>query len=95
MVDAALWLVELMAALSLATDLGTGQPLEHVLRTALLANRAAESLGLSQSARSAVLYTALLRFLGCTAYASDTAVLAGGDEIAFNRDGTDGDGRRP
>src|SRR5437763_13692287 len=77
-------LVELTAALSLATDLGTGQPLEHALRTSVLALRAADGLGLSMSERSAVLYTSLLRFLGCTADASETAVLAGGDEIAFN-----------
>src|SRR5919204_446060 len=31
--------VELLAALSLATDLGTGQPLEHALRTSVLAVR--------------------------------------------------------
>ncbi len=29
-------------------------------------------------------YTALLRFVGCTSDASETAVLAGGDEIALN-----------
>jgi hypothetical protein len=34
--------------------------------------------------RSCVYYVALLRFLGCTSDASETAVLAGGDEIAFN-----------
>ena len=77
-------LVELTAALSLATDLGTGQPLEHALRTSVLALRAADGLGLSMSERSAVLYTTLLRFLGCTADASESAVLAGGDEIEFN-----------
>ena len=29
------------------------------------------------------MYTTLLRFLGCTSDASETAVLAGGDEIAW------------
>jgi hypothetical protein len=82
---APLRLIELMAALSLATDVGTGQPLEHGMRTALLADRAAESLDLGRSERSAVLYTVLLRFLGCTADASETAVLVGGDEVSFNR----------
>lgn len=77
-------LVELMAAISLATDAGTGQPLEHALRACLLAVRAGEALGVARSERSTILYTTLLRFLGCTADASDSAVLAGGDEIAFN-----------
>jgi HD-GYP domain-containing protein (c-di-GMP phosphodiesterase class II) len=31
-----------------------------------------------------VYYAALLRFVGCTSDASETAVLAGGDEVAFN-----------
>ena len=77
-------LAELTVALSLATDLGTGQPLEHGLRTCWLSLRAAEELGLDGSTRSCVYYTALLRFVGCTSDAADTAVLAGGDDLAFN-----------
>lgn len=73
-----------MAALSLATDAGTGQPFEHAVRTSVLAVRAAAALGLPPEEQSAVVCTTLLRFLGCTADASETAVLAGGDEIAFN-----------
>jgi len=77
-------LAELTAAISLATDLGTGQPQEHALRTCVLSLRAADALGLAPAERSVVFYTALLRFLGCTADASDTAAFVGGDEIAFN-----------
>ncbi len=71
-------------ALSLATDLGTGQPMEHGLRTCWLSLRTAEALGLDSAARSCVYYVALLRFLGCTSDAADTAVLAGGDDVGFN-----------
>ena len=71
-------------ALSLATDLGTGQPLEHGLRTCWLSLAASEALGLDTAARSCVYYVALLRFLGCTSDAAETAVLAGGDDVAFN-----------
>jgi len=77
-------LAELTIALSLATDLGTGQPMEHGLRTCWLSRRASEELGLDASTQSCVFYVALLRFLGCTSDASDTAVLAGGDDVAFN-----------
>lgn len=77
-------LAELTAALSLATDAGTGQPMEHALRTCLLAGRAAQALGVSPAQQSTIMYTTLLRFLGCTSDASTTAALAGGDEIAFN-----------
>lgn len=31
-----------------------------------------------------VYYVALLRFVGCTADAAETAVMAGGDDLAFN-----------
>ena len=71
-------------ALSLATDLGTGQPMEHGLRTCWLSLETAEALGLDMSARSCVFYVSLLRFLGCTSDASETAVAAGGDDLAFN-----------
>jgi HD-GYP domain-containing protein (c-di-GMP phosphodiesterase class II) len=77
-------LAELTVALSLATDLGTGQPMEHGLRTCWLSLGVAEELGLDAATRSSVYYVALLRFLGCTSDASETAVLAGGDDVAFN-----------
>ena len=65
-------------------DLGTGQPMEHGLRTCWLSLAAAEELGLDSAARSCVFYVALLRFLGCTSDAAETAVLAGGDDVGFN-----------
>jgi HD-GYP domain-containing protein (c-di-GMP phosphodiesterase class II) len=77
-------MAELTVALSLATDLGTGQPMEHGLRTCWLSLKVAEELGLDAAARSCVYYVALLRFLGCTSDAADTAALAGGDDVAFN-----------
>lgn len=77
-------LAELTIALSLATDLGTGQALEHGLRTCWSAVAAAGAMGLDAEERSCVYHVALLRFLGCTADASATAALVGGDEIRFN-----------
>jgi len=77
-------MAELTVALSLAMDLGTGQPMEHGLRTCWLSLAAAEELGLDAAARSCVYYVALLRFLGCTSDAAETAVLAGGDDVGFN-----------
>jgi len=77
-------LAELTVALSLATDLGTGQPMEHGMRTCLLSLATANALGLDGETRSCVYYVALLRFIGCTSDASETALLAGGDDLAFN-----------
>lgn len=76
-------LAELIAALSLATDLGMGQPLEQALRTCLISLEIGERLGLTADELSAVYYVALLRFLGCTADAHEAAAMAGGDEIAL------------
>ncbi|HEU5326713.1 MAG TPA: hypothetical protein VFU78_01400, partial [Thermomicrobiales bacterium] len=76
-------LAELIAALSLALDLGMGQPLEQALRTCLLSVRLAERVGLGSREQTQVYYVALLRFLGCTADAHETAAIVGGDELAF------------
>ncbi len=76
-------LAEPVAALSLATDLGMGQPLEQALRTCLLAVAAGTELGLDGATRSDIYYLALLRFVGCTSDAHEQAALVGGDEIAF------------
>jgi HD-GYP domain-containing protein (c-di-GMP phosphodiesterase class II) len=75
--------VELLGAISLATDLGTGQPSGHGLRTAVLATALARELGVDASALADVQSVSLLRFLGCTADSSEMARTVGGDEIAF------------
>jgi len=75
-------LAELIGALSLATDLGMGQPLEQALRTCLIALALSGELGLRGEELSEVYYVALLRFLGCTADAHAWADMVGGAEIA-------------
>jgi HD-GYP domain-containing protein (c-di-GMP phosphodiesterase class II) len=76
-------MAELLGALSLATDLGGGFPLETALRTAVIAARIASAAGLSSSQVRDAYYAGLLRYLGCTAYAHEEAQLAGGDDLAF------------
>ena len=77
-------LAEVLAALSLATDAGNGFPLEKSLRTAVIAVRLGERLGVESRALADVYYVALLRSIGCTAYSHETAALLGGDDIAFH-----------
>src|SRR3954454_12693112 len=72
---------ELVAALSIATDLGTGQPLEHALRTAVLAVRLGELAGATTRELSDTYYVALLHASGCTSNAHEAAQLFG-DDIA-------------
>jgi hypothetical protein len=71
-------LAEVVAAISLATDLGMGQPLRHALRTSVIATRLADAAGIDGNT---VYYTALLRYVGCTADAHLMSA-ALGDEIA-------------
>jgi len=44
-------LSELVAVLSFSSDFGLGQPMEHVLRSCLIALRLADRLGLDERAR--------------------------------------------
>ena len=83
--DSGLRLADLVAAFSLATDLGLGQPTEHVLRAWLIASRMADQLDLGEDARTSLFYVMTLAWVGCVA---DTPEVASwfGDDIAFRRD---------
>ena len=74
-------LAEVLTALSLASDVGHDQPLEKSLRNAVIAVRLGEELTLRGAELSAVYYVALLRSIGCTANAPETAMLFGGDDV--------------
>jgi HD-GYP domain-containing protein (c-di-GMP phosphodiesterase class II) len=73
---------ELLAALSLAADLGTGQPLENAQRTAILAVALGRAAEVAARDLKDAYYLAFLRYVGCTADAPIEADLFGGDEIA-------------
>jgi HD-GYP domain-containing protein (c-di-GMP phosphodiesterase class II) len=76
-------LAELIAALSLATDLGMGQPMEKAIRSCLIALGLGRRLDCDQSTLSDIYYLALLEHIGCTSHASEWAAYTGGDEIAM------------
>jgi hypothetical protein len=73
-------LAELVAALSLATDLGLGQPQEHVLRQTVIARRLAAAAGLSDEQRAAVFYVSLLAWVGCVSDSHELARWFGDDQ---------------
>jgi HD-GYP domain-containing protein (c-di-GMP phosphodiesterase class II) len=75
-------LAELVAAMSLATDLGLGQPMEHVMRSCLVGLRLAELLDLEEPDRAVVYYVALLAWVGCHADSHEQAAWFG-DDIEF------------
>jgi HD-GYP domain-containing protein (c-di-GMP phosphodiesterase class II) len=76
-------LAEVIAALSLATDLANAFPPEKALRTTLLAIHVGNALGLVGQDLSDAFYLPLLRFVGCTSYAWEEAAAVGGDDIAY------------
>src|SRR5438132_10206032 len=77
-------LAEVLSALSLTTDLGSGVPFEKGLRTCVAASAFASAVRLSADQRRAVFHAALLRAIGCTAHAPENAAMFG-DDIRFER----------
>lgn len=78
-------LAELVALLSLGTDLGLGQPMEHMIRACLIALRLGERLGLAESERGVVYYSGLLAWVGCHTDAYEQAKWFG-DDTTLKRD---------
>jgi HD-GYP domain-containing protein (c-di-GMP phosphodiesterase class II) len=73
---------EVLVALSLATDLGLGQPSEHMVRSARLSMRLGERLSLDTD-QLAVLYdVSILTYVGCPVYGNEAAMVFG-DDIDF------------
>lgn len=81
-------LAELLADLSLVTDMEMGHEPETAARICLVATGLARGLGLPEAVVADVYYTSLLLHLGCTAYAHEAAAAFGGDDIAVNESGT-------
>jgi hypothetical protein len=77
-------LAEVLAALSLATDLGAAWPPETALKTCLVGVGLARRVGLGEPDVGDVYYLALLRSVACTAFAHEMAV-AWGDDIGLRR----------
>jgi len=87
-------LAELLAALSLLTDLGMGREEEVAIQSCLVSSALARRMGLPEDAISETYYTALLQHIGCTAYAHETALLFG-DDVALNAAGERTNFNRP
>ncbi len=71
---------ELMAATSLAADIGMALPLETGLATCLVAVELGRLVGLDEESLTRLHHLALLQHIGCTAVASDVAEVVG-DEL--------------
>ncbi|MGH8859641.1 MAG: HD domain-containing phosphohydrolase [Jatrophihabitantaceae bacterium] len=76
---------EVLAALSISIDLGLGLPMEHVLRSSLLAAMLADEQGLSEEQRATIYYTNLVLWIGCHADSHEFSRWFG-DDLAMRRD---------
>src|SRR3989442_3518658 len=92
--DSGVHMAELMAALSIATDLGMGQPVESALCSCVVAMRLGAALHFDGNTLRDVYYQSLLRYIGCNA---DTYAMAAlfGDELALRHDFASLDPGRP
>jgi HD-GYP domain-containing protein (c-di-GMP phosphodiesterase class II) len=89
-VDSGVRLADLVGAYSLATDLGLGQPMDHVLRSWRIAAALGDGVGVEPDARAALYYVVALAWVGCVADTPEVAALFG-DDIAFRADSYDVD----
>jgi hypothetical protein len=87
-------LAELVATISLGTDLGLGQSMEHILRQTLVSLRMAELLAFDEAEREVAYFSGLLAWVGCHTDAYEQAKWFG-DDIALKRDGYHYDMGRP
>jgi HD-GYP domain-containing protein (c-di-GMP phosphodiesterase class II) len=83
-------LAELVATLSLASDLGMGRPMERVLRQTVISMRLGAAAGMGQAACASAYYTSLLTWVGCATETSEVAALFG-DETELYADTRDVD----
>jgi HD-GYP domain-containing protein (c-di-GMP phosphodiesterase class II) len=74
-------LAEVVASFSLASDLGTGMPMEWAVRSTVIAVRLGEAAGLDEAQLRDVYYVSLLALIGCTADSHRFAAMVG-DELA-------------
>ena len=83
--DTPIRLAEIAAALSLATDLGMGQPLSSALRSCILSLRIGRAAALPEATLHTIYFQSLLRCIGCNVDSHMLAAIVG-DEIEMRAD---------
>jgi putative nucleotidyltransferase with HDIG domain len=79
-------MAEVIGALSLAIDIASGQTLAHSQRSAYIAMRLVDALGIEDNVKSDVLYGSLLSDVGCTYTSPKWAYLLQGSELELAKD---------
>jgi HD-GYP domain-containing protein (c-di-GMP phosphodiesterase class II) len=88
--DSGVRLADLLVSLSLATDLGFGQPSEHMLRSARIGMRLGGRLGLDAKDLATLYDVGILTYVGCPVYGNEASMLFG-DDIDFRHEATEVD----
>ena len=78
-------LSELIGALSVALDVGEGEPPGHARRSCLIGMRVANEIGLDVGTQSDLFYALLLKDAGCSANAAHMAALFAADDQMAKR----------
>jgi DNA-binding CsgD family transcriptional regulator len=82
-VTTGLRLADLLASVSLLSDLGFALPAEESMRSTLIATALARRLRLREEVVADAFYTSLLQHAGCTGFAHETAAVYG-DELVIS-----------
>ena len=82
MENSGIHLSDLLVSLSMATDLGFGQPPEHMARSARIGMRLGRRLGLELKELDVLYSVGILTYVGCPVYGNEPALLFG-DDIDF------------
>ena len=80
---APLRLADLLASVSLLSDLGFALPPEESMRSTIVATAIARRLNLDEATVADTFYTALIQHLGCTGFAHEVSSVYG-NEMLFN-----------
>ncbi len=78
-------MIEVLSALSAAASMANGYDADTTLRMYMIADALARESGVSAETRAAAGYAALLRYIGCTAYAHEEAQMVGDAEIPLRK----------
>lgn len=82
MAESGIRLTDLLVALSLVTDIGFGQPSEHMIRSTQIGMRIGNRLGLDSTELATLFDVGLLTYVGCSIFGNETAAIFG-DDIDF------------
>ena len=80
--DRGVTLAQVVGVIARASDLAVGQPIDHALRSCVIATRFADQLGVREHDRAGTYWTTLLLNAGCNGVAHEVSQLFG-DDIAF------------